>query len=72
MYYSQQGILRIASLAVLSLSSLLPIAAIIALYTVTSMPIRLAMVAVFTVCFTLCLGIFTNARSVDIFAATTA
>ncbi|MCJ1246684.1 hypothetical protein MMC30_003893 [Trapelia coarctata] len=71
-YYSQEGILRVASLVTMCVSSLLPIAAISALYSVRSMVIRLAMVAVFTVIFTLCLGILTKARSVDIFTATTA
>ncbi|MCJ1390413.1 hypothetical protein MMC18_003272 [Xylographa bjoerkii] len=71
-YYSQEGLFQIVSLVVMSFSSLLPIAAITALYCVNSMSVRLGMMAGFTVFFTLSLGILTNASSVDIFTATTA
>ncbi|MCJ1243035.1 hypothetical protein MMC30_000231 [Trapelia coarctata] len=71
-YYSQQGLLLIASLVAMSLSSLLPVAAICTLYSVSSIRVRLGMVAAFTVVFTVCLGLFTKARAIDIFAATTA
>ncbi|MCJ1435314.1 hypothetical protein MMC27_004686 [Xylographa pallens] len=71
-HYSQKGILKVATLVAMSFSSILPVAAISALYCVESMPIRIVMVAAFTVCFTICLGLLTDAKSVDIFAATTA
>jgi len=69
---SQEGLLRIAFLVAMSVSSLLPVAAICALYSVSSVRVRLDMVAAFTIVFTVCLGLFTKARAVDIFAATTA
>ena len=57
---------------VMSIASLLPIAAITILYLVASMPARLIIIAIFTVLFTIALGILTKARSIDIFLATTA
>ena len=71
-HYSEKGILKVATLVAMSFSSILPIAAISALYCVDSMPIRVVMVAIFTVCFTVCLGLLTDAKSVDVFAVTTA
>ncbi|MCJ1284632.1 hypothetical protein MMC26_003967 [Xylographa opegraphella] len=71
-HYSEKGILKVATLVAMSFSSILPIAAISALYCVDSMPIRIVMTAAFTVCFTICLGLLSEAKSVDIFAATTA
>ncbi|MCJ1398042.1 hypothetical protein MMC11_001239 [Xylographa trunciseda] len=71
-HYSQEGLSRIVSLVAMSFSSLLPIAAVTALYCVNSMSARLGMMAGFTVLFTLCFGILTNARSTDVFTATTA
>lgn len=65
-HYSQEGLLRLAFLVAMSLASLLPVAAICALYSVFSMRIRLGMVAAFTVVFTVCLGLFTKAKSIDI------
>lgn len=56
----------------MSVASTLPIAAMSVLYIVDSMPVRLAIIASFTVLFTLALGILTKARLVDIFVATTA
>lgn len=57
---------------VMSIASLLPIVAITILYLVASMPTRLIIIATFTVLFTIALGIFTKARFIDIFLATTA
>ena len=42
------------------------------LYIVASMPIRLGLVAVFTVVFTFLCGFLTSAKAIEIFAATTA
>lgn len=56
----------------MSLASLMPIAAITVLYNVPSMPIRLGLVAVFTVVFTLMCAVLTSARAIEVFAATTA
>ena len=64
--------LRVAALVAISFGSLMPIAAIIILYNVSSMPIRLGLVAVFTVSFTFLCGCFTNAKTIEIFAATSA
>lgn len=54
------------------MSALLPIVAIVALYIVKSMPIRLAITAVFTAVFSLVLALLTKANRVENFAATAA
>lgn len=72
MEYTQAGLQRVAGLITMSIASTLPVAAISVLYVVVSMPARLAIIAAFTILFTLALGIFTKARPVDIFVATTA
>ncbi|MCJ1382471.1 hypothetical protein MMC17_005584 [Xylographa soralifera] len=70
--YSLEGRMRVVAIVEMSVASILPIAAISALYYVTSMPVRIVMVAAFTVCFTFCLGLLTDAKSIDMFAAATA
>ena len=55
----------------MSFASLMPIAAINVLYVVASMPIRLGLVAVFTVVFTFLCGFLMSAKATEIFAATT-
>ena len=56
----------------MSFASLMPIAAITVLYAVASMLVRLGLIAVFTVIFTLLCGVLTSAKTIEIFAATTA
>lgn len=71
-HYSQEGLQRVAGLIAMSIASILPIAAITVLYAVDSMPVRLAIIATFTVLFIIALGTLTKARFIDIFVATTA
>ena len=71
-HYSQEGLLRVVTILSMCLSSLLPVAAITVLYFINSMLRRLAFIAGFTVIFTFCLGFLTNARPIEVFAATTA
>lgn len=56
----------------MTLSSLLPIAAIVVLYVVQDMPKRLGIVAAFTAGFSLVLGFVTNGELIDVFAASAA
>ncbi|KAE9365191.1 hypothetical protein N431DRAFT_496331 [Stipitochalara longipes BDJ] len=51
------------------IASLLPIVAIIALYLIGPMNERLGLMALFTVVFTACLSVFTNAKRGEIFIA---
>ena len=53
-HYSADGLQKVVALIALSLASLLPIAAISVLYSVSTMPIRLGLIAIFTVVFTIC------------------
>ena len=54
------------------LSSLLPPASIFALYYVHRTPVRLGLIMIFSALLAGCLAIFTNAKRVEIFAATVA
>ena len=63
---------RIASIITGVVGSLLPIAAILALYSVGSMPLRLVLTAVFSGIFSLALYLLTDARRTDIFVGTAA
>jgi hypothetical protein len=69
---TQAAILRITSVIALGLSSLLPLASILVLNTVQKVPVRLGIIAAFTVVFSLTLGLVTGARRVEIFSAAAA
>ncbi|ERF75969.1 hypothetical protein EPUS_01335 [Endocarpon pusillum Z07020] len=69
---TQDAILRITSVIALALSSILPLCSILILNTVHKVSVRLGIVAVFTVLFSLSLGLVTGARRVEIFAAAAA
>lgn len=53
-------------------SSLISIGSIVVLYFVTTMPMRLAIVALFTAAFSIALSLVTSGTRVEIFAATAA
>jgi hypothetical protein len=71
-YYSETRIHRAARIFATTISSILPVSAIFALYYVQSMPTRLALVAGFTAVFSLILGVMTNGAMVDVFSASAA
>jgi len=54
------------------ISSLIPIASIVVLCFITEMPMRLAMVGLFTAIFSIALSLVTSGTRVEIFAATAA
>ena len=70
--HSEIKLQRCSSIISTILSSLLPVLSIIVLYQINSMALRLGLIAIFTVVFSLSLALVTSARSVDIFASTTA
>ena len=63
---------RIANVVGTLIASLIPIGATVILYFVSDMPIRLAIVSVFTAIFSIALSCVTSATRVEIFAATAA
>ncbi len=69
---TQKAILRMTSVITLGLSSILPLCSILVLNTVQRVSVRLGIIAVFTVIFTLCLGLVTGARRVEVFSAAAA
>ncbi|KAF6234304.1 hypothetical protein HO173_007498 [Letharia columbiana] len=70
--YSQTGLSRLPSLVGVVLASLLPIASIVVLYTISSDLVRLIVIGLFTAGFSTSLKLVTNARLVDVFTATAA
>lgn len=70
--YKEESIQRYTSVVTTIVASLLPTVAIIVLFCVGSMRVRLGLIAVFTTLFTTCLAIFTSGRRGEIFTATSA
>ncbi|KAL9032127.1 MAG: hypothetical protein Q9180_006684 [Flavoplaca navasiana] len=70
--YNDSQFMAILQVLATLLSSTLPVASTVALYLVKGMPLRLAMIALFVTLFCGVLAIFTNARRIEIFAATAA
>ncbi|KAF2230251.1 hypothetical protein EV356DRAFT_349349 [Viridothelium virens] len=63
---------RLAYLTTTALASLLPVASIVVLYFVSSMKMRLGIIAIFTVLLSFSLAFFTSAKRTEIFALTAA
>ena len=70
--YKNSKLLRIADVLATIIASALPIASILALNFIDRSIIRLVAIALFTMTFSLILTIVTNARRIEIFAATAA
>jgi hypothetical protein len=64
--------MRILQIVGTVLACLFPISSIVILYLVSSMAARLGIVVLFTALFALSLAVFTGAKRVEIFAATSA
>jgi hypothetical protein len=70
--YSGRKIAKTGKIAVAVLSSILPTLAILVLYFVKRMIVRIGLVILFTTLFSVTLAVFTAARKVEIFSATAA
>ncbi|KAL5315057.1 hypothetical protein ACEPPN_017708 [Leptodophora sp. 'Broadleaf-Isolate-01'] len=68
--YDEKIVIRVADMIGTVIASLLPVLAVIVLYSVREMLARLGMIALFTVVFALALMVTTKAKRVEIFAAT--
>jgi hypothetical protein len=71
-YYSDEQVNGVIDIIGTVASSLTPMISIIVLYVIQSMRIRLGLVCVFTLIFSLVLALATKARRIEIFAATAA
>jgi hypothetical protein len=71
-HYRKRHLRAVSHLAGVLLASAIPAASIFTLYFVHSPVNRLVVLLVYSAIFSLCLGIFTSARRVEIFAATAA
>ena len=70
--YEDRVITRLASLVATVISSVFPIVGVIILYFVTDLLAKIGIIAGLTAAFSLCLGLVTDARRGEIFAATAA
>jgi len=70
--YSEKKLLDFLDMIVTVVASLLPISSIVVLYFVSSIVARLGILVAFTAIFSLCLTLVTQAKRVEIFAATSA
>lgn len=70
--YEEKVVIRIADMIGTLIGSMLPVLAIVVLYLVRGMRVRLGMVALFTMLFSVALVCITRAKRVEIFAATAA
>ena len=71
-HYKKGNVRAISHLIGILLASLIPAASIFTLYYVKTMEDRLGVILAYSAIFSICLGIFTAARRVEIFAATAA
>lgn len=71
-HYDDEHLEFPASVISTVLASMLPVVSIVVLYFVTSMAVRLGIVAAFTAIFSLVLALITKGRRVEVFAATAA
>ncbi|KUJ08802.1 uncharacterized protein LY89DRAFT_788704 [Mollisia scopiformis] len=69
-HYKESSLEKLISTLATVIASLLPICSVVALYIVQSNSIRLGMIAAFSACFSLALAVMTNARRIEVFAAT--
>lgn len=70
--YEESTLSRLTYLMTTALASLLPVASIVVLTFVSSLKLRLAIIAIFTVLLSFCLAFFTSAKRAEIFALTAA
>jgi hypothetical protein len=69
-HYSDSVLTRTGEIVGTMCASMLPILAIVILYFIQSMSRRLGAIAAFTFIFSAVLGVFSNGRRIEIFAAT--
>ena len=70
--YEESTLSRLTYLIMTALASLVPVASIVILTFVSSLKLRLGVIAIFTVLLSFCLGFFTSAKRAEIFALTAA
>jgi hypothetical protein len=69
-HYSDSALTRAGKILGTMCASMLPVLAIVILYFIQSMGRRLGVIAAFTFIFSAVLGVFSNGRRIEIFAAT--
>lgn len=71
-HYSYRQLLRLANVLATIIATVLPITAAVVLYHIGRMDVRLGVVAVFTMAFSVIMATVTDARRVQIFVSTVA
>ncbi|KAH8652463.1 hypothetical protein BX600DRAFT_95137 [Xylariales sp. PMI_506] len=71
-HYPQEQLTRLTMVIGTTIASVLPLFSILVLSLVTRIALRLIIIGVFSVLFSLGLGLFTNGRMIEIFSATSA
>ena len=72
MFYNNEVVERIAKLLTTVVGGLFPVVSIVVLYAIKDMNLRLGVLAVVTVAFSLCLSFATRARVTEVFGAAAA
>ena len=70
--YSDSGIAKVANLVGTVLASVLPVLAIVVLYLLKGVGIRLGLVGIFSALFSTCLWFLNDGSLVEVFSATSA
>ncbi|ORY62310.1 uncharacterized protein BCR38DRAFT_525336 [Pseudomassariella vexata] len=70
--YAESSLISTVQILTTVVASLLPLCSVVTLYITESNNMRLGMIVVFSACFSLALATMTNARTVEVFAATAA
>jgi hypothetical protein len=71
-YWKDEYFSRVARIISVLISTLFPSLAVLALYFIHSLAVRLGAILLFSLLFSIVLAIFTSARPVEIFAGTAA
>jgi hypothetical protein len=71
-HYQEKTLMSVANILGTLIASLLPIASIVILYFVNNTVVRLGVTVAFTAMFSICLILLTQAKRIEIFAATSA
>lgn len=71
-HYKESSLESALGIVATVVASILPVCSVVALYVIQSNNLRLGMLAIFSTIFSLTLALMTNARRIEVFAATAA
>ena len=71
-YYSDEKIIRATRITSTLVSSLIPATSMLALFFVNNLKVRLAIIFIYNVAFSMMIGLLAKTRRVEVFAASSA